>query len=386
MTRLQALTSPHSRGIAAALLTPLMLGLAPILGKMAMFAGADPFSVAAIRTVIAAGLLWAIFGLFFRRYIYIYPAGLLGCVVVGAVNGVGSLFFYAGLDRLDASVVQLLNGTYLIFAVILAHISGERPDMRTLIRVGVAFLGLVMITGFGSAPLDWLGIGLMLASALMFAGTVILSQYVLYEMPSQTAALYVITTMAVVVVVVWAGVGSPLAPGVLDMALAPLILLGISTALSRLFMFTSIQVFGSLRTAIIAILEIVVALVLAFVVLGDRLTPIQTFGAGLLILSLLLVRPRDVKPRNMNLNMLLVHDMSGLQFQRIAFHRAFGRPEHDNEFGIMSQITTAELQAIQRMMGAEDGPVNPFPISRVPTGNTVISPDEMAAFLARDDE
>ncbi|KXK17406.1 MAG: EamA-like transporter family protein [Chloroflexi bacterium OLB15] len=386
MTRLQALTSPHSRGIAAALLTPLMLGLAPIFGKMAMFAGADPFSVAAIRTVIAAGLLWAVYGLFFRRYIYIYPAGLLGCVVVGAVNGVGSLFFYAGLGRLDASVVQLLNGTYLIFAVILAHISGERPDMRTLVRVGVAFMGLVMITGFGSAPLDWLGIGLMLGSALMFAGTVILSQYVLYEMPSQTAALYVITTMAVVVVVVWAGVGTPLAPGVIDLALAPLILLGVSTALSRLFMFTSIQAFGSLRTAIIAILEIVVALALAFVVLGDRLTPIQTFGAALLILSLLLVRSKDVKPRNMNLNMLLVHDMSGLQFQRIAFHRAFGSPEQDNEFGIMSQITTAELQAIQRMMGAEDGPVNPFPISRVPTGNTVISPDEMAAFLARDDE
>ncbi len=386
MTRLQALTSPHSRGIAAALLTPMMLGVAPIFGKMAMFAGADPFSVAAIRTVIAAGLLWAVYGLFFRRYIYIYPAGLLGCVVVGAVNGVGSLFFYAGLGRLDASVVQLLNGTYLIFAVILAHISGERPDMRTLVRVGVAFMGLVMITGFGSAPLDWLGIGLMLGSALMFAGTVILSQYVLYEMPSQTAALYVITTMAVVVVVVWAGVGTPLAPGVIDLALAPLILLGVSTALSRLFMFTSIQAFGSLRTAIIAILEIVVALALAFVVLGDRLTPIQTFGAALLILSLLLVRSKDVKPRNMNLNMLLVHDMSGLQFQRIAFHRAFGSPEQDNEFGIMSQITTAELQAIQRMMGAEDGPVNPFPISRVPTGNTVISPDEMAAFLARDDE
>ncbi|MBE2184426.1 MAG: DMT family transporter [Anaerolineae bacterium] len=386
MTRLQTLTNEHSRGIAAALLTPLMLGLAPIFGKMAMFAGADPFSVAAIRTVIAAMLLWLVYGLFFRRFIYIYPAGLLGCVVVGAVNGIGSLFFYAGLGRLDASVVQLLNGTYLIFAVILAHISGERPDLRTLMRVGVAFVGLILITGFGSAPLDWLGIGLMLASALMFAGTVILSQYVLYEMPSQTAALYVITTMAVLVVVVWAGVGTPLAPGVLDLALAPLFLLGLTTALSRLFMFTSIQVFGSLRTAIIAILEIVVALALAFAVLGDRLTPIQTAGASLLILSLLLVRPRDVKPRHLNLNMLMVHDMSGLQFQRIAFHRAFGKPEHDNEFGIMGQITTAELQAIQRMMGAEAGPVNPFPISRAPTGNTVMSPEELAAFLARDEE
>lgn len=369
--------SSDQRGWAPALLTPLMLGVAPIFGKLAIDGGADPFSVAALRTAAAAGLLWIVFALFFRRYLYIYPAGLLGCVVVGAVNGIGSLFFYSGLGRLDASLVQLLNGAYLIFAVVLARLAGERMDRRTLARVLLALAGLTLITGFGAQPLDWLGVGLILGNAIMFAGTVILSQYVLYEIPPQTAALYILTTMAVLVLVVWAGVGLPnpaLSP---DRALPAILLLGISTALSRLTMFASVRAFGSLRTAIIATLEIVVALVLAFVVFGDRLTLVQTAGGLLLIFSLLLVRAADLRPRSLNLNTWIVRDMSGLQFQRIAFHRAFGRPEHDNAFGIMGKITAAELQAIQKMMGADGGPVNPFPIAR--HGSTPVTPASPAA-------
>src|SRR5690606_22115847 len=126
--------SSRAQGLSAALLTPLFLGVAPILGKMAITAGVDPFSVAALRTVVAVVLLWVIYLLFFRRYIYIYPAGLLGCIVVGVINGVGSLFFYAGLGLLDASLAQLLNGMYIVFAVLMARIGGEPVNFRILLR------------------------------------------------------------------------------------------------------------------------------------------------------------------------------------------------------------------------------------------------------------
>ena len=200
--------SPYAMGVAAAFLTPLTLGVAPIFGKQAIALGADPFTVAAVRTVIAAVLLWIFYAIFLRKSIFIYPAGLLGCVVVGVVNGIGSLFYYSGLGLLDASLVQLLNGTYLVFAVLLSHLGGEKMDRRVAIRVALACVALVMLTGFGSKPINWLGVGLMLGSALMFAGTVILSQYVLYEMPPTTATLYILSTMAVVVVMAWAAVGN----------------------------------------------------------------------------------------------------------------------------------------------------------------------------------
>lgn len=103
----------------------------------------------------------------------------------------------------------------------------------------------------------------------------------------------------------------------------------------------------------------------------------QWVGVALMGGSLLLVRSSDLKPRNLSFTSLIVRDVASVQFQRIAFHRAFGTEEHDNEFGVMAQLTTAEMQMIQRMMGAGDKPVNPFP----PPRNTYLDPDELNRLL-----
>jgi drug/metabolite transporter (DMT)-like permease len=188
------------QGLMAVLLSPMFLGFAPVFGKLAYLGGSDPFTVAATRTVIAAAVLWIVYSLFARQYIYIYPAGFLGCVVVGTVNGVGSLFYYNGLSALNnASVAQLLNATYLIFVVVLVRLAGHRLSRRTLLRALLALVAVMLLTGGIAGQISWLGAGLMVGNAILFAGTIILSQRVLYEMPSPTVTLYVITTMAVVV-------------------------------------------------------------------------------------------------------------------------------------------------------------------------------------------
>ena len=56
-------------GIVATLLSTLFSGLAPIFGKLAYQAGVDPTTLVALRTALAAGLLWLFYLLFWRRYI-----------------------------------------------------------------------------------------------------------------------------------------------------------------------------------------------------------------------------------------------------------------------------------------------------------------------------
>ncbi|HRF98003.1 MAG TPA: hypothetical protein PLZ51_22510, partial [Aggregatilineales bacterium] len=83
----------RAQDVVAVFAAPVFLGFAPLFGKLAIRTGIDPFTVAAIRTAIAVVILWTLYFLFFKKYIYIYPAGLLGCVVIGAINGIGSLFY-----------------------------------------------------------------------------------------------------------------------------------------------------------------------------------------------------------------------------------------------------------------------------------------------------
>ncbi|MBE0689859.1 MAG: hypothetical protein IH587_07035, partial [Anaerolineae bacterium] len=103
---------------------------------------------------------------------------------------------------------------------------------------------------------------------------------------------------------------------------------------------------------------------------------LQWVGVAVLLTSLLLVRSTDLMTRGVNPSGLLVRDMAGVQFQRIAFHRAFGKAHQDNEFGVMSKITTEEMRAIRRMMGAES-PVDPFPLSK----NVYLTDEQLAAWI-----
>jgi drug/metabolite transporter (DMT)-like permease len=354
----------NPKGIFAAFMTPMFLGMAPIFGKLAINAGADSFTVAAWRTVIAVVFLWVLYALFARKYIFIYPAGLLGCVVVGIVNGIGSLFYYGGLGMLDASLAQLLNGMYLIFVVLLSRMGGERLDKRMMIRIFLALVALIILTGFGQNPINWLGVGLMLANALMFAGTVILSQYVLYEMPSPTVTLYTLSTMGVLVATVWLAVGKPMTADIFAQAMPPILILAVTTAASRLSLFAGVKFLGSLQTAVLALTEIGVALTLAFFILGDRLTPAQVIGVGVLGVSILLIRGKDILPHGINPNRL-ISNFADLQYMWIAFDQAFGKPlNEDDDRPTTPKLTTTEMSAIRRMMGVETGAVAPITVNK----------------------
>jgi drug/metabolite transporter (DMT)-like permease len=329
--------------LMAALLSPMFLGMAPVFGKLALRGGSDPFTVAAIRTALAAGLLWILYLLFWRKYIYIYTAGFLECAVVGVVNGIGSLMYYNGLYRLDASVGQLLNGTYLVYVVLLARIGGQSLSWRTGSRILVALFGLLLLTGGLGTQINWLGVGLMLGNALLFAGTVVLSQRVLWEMPAQTFTLYVMTVMAVVVTMARAAYHLRWLPQT-DEAMWAILALTVSTALSRLTLFAGIKYLGSLQTTLLAVTELAVAMGLSFLFLGESLTVIQWVGVAAFVLSLLLQGHRlssHAPPGSISMP-----NMAGIAFQQIAFTHAFGD----------SGLSQEELDAIRRMMGVE-GPL-----------------------------
>lgn len=280
----------QTQGLAGAYLSALFLGLAPVLGKLANLYRADGFTVAAVRTVVAVALLWVIYALVWRKYIYIFPVGLLGCIAVGAVNGIGSLFYYNGLQRLDASVAQVLNASYLIFVVLLSRLAGETFTRNTWIRIGLFVLAeALLILGFNAPDkIDWFGIALMIGNAILFAGTVIMSQRVLYEMPAPTLALYALTTMGAITVV--ARLVVPFDWKISNEALWALVALGGTTALARLTLFAGVKQLGSLTTSLASIFELAVTLLVAIFFLQEQLQPLQWGGIVILILTLALVR------------------------------------------------------------------------------------------------
>jgi drug/metabolite transporter (DMT)-like permease len=188
-------------GIRAALLSALVLGTTPILGKVAYADGMNPYSLTAIRTLVAATVLWAFYlaSSKNRKFIYIYPAGLLISAAAGALNGVSSLLYYNGLTLIDAGVGQMLYSLYPLFVVIIRRLDGQAVSNWTKVRLVLAVTAVILLVSPRGGTVDLTGSALMLGAGLMYAMHLAVSQRVLYEMPAPTVALYVLTGMTIVV-------------------------------------------------------------------------------------------------------------------------------------------------------------------------------------------
>jgi drug/metabolite transporter (DMT)-like permease len=295
MARWDQLGKEKRLGVLSTVLSSFFLGWAPILGKMAYAGGATPFTVVAFRTAAAALLLWLAFLLLWRREIPIGWRDLVGCLGVGAVNGFGSLLYYSSLSRLNASRAALLNTLYPLWVVLFLFAAGQPLTRLTLARLGLSMVGTYLLTRAGPGELDWLGVTLMIASAATYGWHLVLGQWVLADVPSRKATLYIVTAMACVVGLARGLQAQTLEP-VTGVGWRAIFALGLTTALSRLAMFAGLEQLGGIETALTSLLELLVSLVLAFLLLGERLTVGQWLGGMLLMISLaLMTRDRGVR-------------------------------------------------------------------------------------------
>lgn len=281
--------SARTHGILAALTSAVFLGMTPIFGKQAILLGASPLAVVALRTVLASFLLLAVMLIFYRRYLYIYPAGLIGCVLAGLINGIGSIFYYSSLGRIEAGVGQLLYSLYPLFLVLWLSLDHQIPGRLTLLRLVLAISAVYLLTGIESQPVDILGVIAMLIASALYALHIPINQRVLYDMPAPTVTLYTLLSMSSVVVPIYIFCTPPAPTSFALQAGVPILGLTLVTFFSRLTLFLGVKHLGGMQTALLGLSEIIITLFFAHVWLGERLNIQQWTGAILMITSLMLV-------------------------------------------------------------------------------------------------
>jgi len=284
------------QGVLIALLSAVGFGLAPIFGKLAYRAGVLPYTLAMWRTVLAAALLWIFYLIFWRGTVRVTWQELLGCIGMGLANGIGSLCYYTGLARLDASLVQLLYTLYPIWVFVFLSAAGHPVSRLALARFGVGLVGVLLITHSGQKGVDWLGVMLVITSGALYGWHVVLGQWILADADSRIVTLYVLTTMAAVVTVARLTTSTPWESISTSAWIAILLLALIPTALARLLLFTSLRWLGGVQTSLLGVAELVVALSVAFFFLGERLSLWQWGGAVLVVISVLLIGREEAVP------------------------------------------------------------------------------------------
>lgn len=326
-------SSAKTKGLTAALLSAFFLGMAPIFGKQAILLGMPPLAVVAIRTTLAALLLLVVMFLFYRPFLFIYPAGLLGCLLAGWVNGLGSLFYYSALGRIGAGLGQLLYSLYPLFLILWLTLDNQPPSRLTLLRLGLAIPAIFLLMQTDGTQTDIIGIIEMLIASALYALHVPINQRVLYDMPAPTVTLYTLLSMSAVVVPTFIFSGSvdtlmnvisasahsasaitlitPASPATdqigwqtflmvgLQLFGWPLLGLTLVTFFSRITLFVGVKHLGGMQTALLGLSELLVTVILAQLWLNEHFTSRQWLGAIILMLSLILVAVEKTPPRKL---------------------------------------------------------------------------------------
>jgi drug/metabolite transporter (DMT)-like permease len=288
----------RSSGTLMCLASGAAFGTMAIFGKLAYGDGATVGTLLAVRFTLAAALFWALLAATGAarqiRALSRRDAGLglaLGALGYTAQSGC----FFAALERIDASLLSLLLYTFpAIVAAAAIALGRERFDGRRMAALGLASGGLVLVVaGAGSGALDPLGAVLGLGAALVYSTYILVSEGICARVQPTVLATLVCTGAAVSFVVGTALLGE-LRPGELTVAgwgwLA--CLAGVSTVAAISLFFAGLRRVGPTTASILATVEPLVTVLLAFLVFGEMLGTVQLAGGALVLAAVLVLNAR----------------------------------------------------------------------------------------------
>ena len=277
---------------ATLILIAFMMGANHIAARIAFNDGVDVTTAVAFRSIVTALVVIALLvqqgvrPVFTARHRWALP-------VIGLLVGIQSLCLYSAVARLPVALALLAFNSYPIWTALWAWvIYRQQPERILVVAMPVLMLGLALAldvlgaaSGLGAAG-QWARIGAGVAFAFAAAATfglaLVLTQH---EAGHVDGRVRTATTLSVVGVVALAGVA---AQGGFHLPLSAAGWWGLG-ALTFLYgtaftiMFTVLPRLGVVGNSAIMNVEPVFALVLAWLILGQAIAPVQVGGALLVV-------------------------------------------------------------------------------------------------------
>ena len=277
-------------------------GSMAIFGKLAYDEGANVATLLSVRFTIGAVLFWALVAAdgsvreacgIARRDIGIGLA--LGAAGYSAQAGL----FFAALERMDASMLSLLLYTFPAMVTIAAIVLGrERLSHRRLTALAVTSAGLVLVlAGAAAGAFDPAGAAMALGAAAIYTVYILASEGAAGRMRPYLLSALVCTGAALTLTVGSALLGQLRPENVTATGWLWLAGIGVVSTVAAIgLFFAGLRRVGPSSAAILATVEPVVTVFLAFLVFGETLALVQIAGAALVLTSVLVLRARSREP------------------------------------------------------------------------------------------
>jgi drug/metabolite transporter (DMT)-like permease len=283
----------RASGFLLIAISAVTFGVMPILARFAYASGCDATTLLFLRFT-SAGLVLAAW-LFIRRIPLPKGGTLWGLVGMGALGYVGqSLCYFTSLTLIPASLTALLLYLYpILVTVFAALIYKERITILKGAALLLALCGAVMVIGFsqGGNPA---GIALGVAAAVIYSVYILAGTKIMRGTAALPATTVIIASAGLVYCVIAAirGVHFPTTTGGW-LSVAGLSLLSTVVAIGTFL--AGLDRIGPGNAATLSTLEPVVSVLLAALLLGEHMTPVNLAGGALILLAAVLLARGEIR-------------------------------------------------------------------------------------------
>jgi len=172
------------RHVLIVVLVPIIMGFGFVISKPAM---------EFFPPILLNGLRWSLSGLimfwffpFPKKYFkQIFFIALIGCTIQYSLT-------YSGLKIVDASSATLFVQAEVPFGLLVAFlILGEKPSIRNIIGVIIAFIGIYILTGDPKLEGKLIGVILLLSGAFTWAFAQVLAKPISQKMNALTLTAWI---------------------------------------------------------------------------------------------------------------------------------------------------------------------------------------------------
>ncbi|MGL3150275.1 EamA family transporter [Microbacterium sp. A82] len=289
-------------GLPLAIGAALAFGMSGAWARGLIDAGWTPGAAVTVRIWVAALVLLvpAIIALRGRWRLLRRNVGIIvayGLLAVAATQ----LFYFQAVAVMDVGLALLIEYTAPIAVVLwLWARRGERPTLRSILGAAVAFVGLVLMLDVLSGRSVEIG-GVLWAFGAMVGA----AAYFLLSGKSDTGLPPIVLAGSGLVVGA-VGLSAAGLIGILPMVwntgdvayrfgtvpwFVPVLAIGlIATALAYVLGITSTRMLGSRLASFLALAEVIAALLFGWLLLGQLPNVLQSVGAGLVLVGVVLVK------------------------------------------------------------------------------------------------
>lgn len=269
-------------------------------GIVASHISLSSYEIVLFRTLLGSVFLVMLFlmtgGRFHAKE---YRRDFLFVLLSGLAMGASWMFLYEGYQQIGVGMATLLYYTGPVFVMILTPIVfKEKLTAPKLIGFAIVFVGIVLINGVsGGQRISAWGLICALLSALTYTALVILNKQSKHIVGMENAAIQLCGSF--VVVAVFVGIREHFAFTVLSADWPWILLLGvINTGIGCYLYFSSLSGLSVQTIAICGYMEPLAAVILAAILLSERMTAMQIVGAVCIIGGAMLGELLDIKKKN----------------------------------------------------------------------------------------